>query len=78
MSAGGQDDTLADLPDDRPAAVGRDGERVALKVLRGGLTDEAGWSAMIDGAAPTRELGGEMAWRQRAAAMLAAFYTVAG
>ncbi|HEX8115339.1 MAG TPA: serine/threonine-protein kinase, partial [Kofleriaceae bacterium] len=75
MSAGGQDDTLADVPEDRPAEVGRDGEliagryrivrwlgaggmgrvyealdtelgeRVALKMLRGGLSDEAGWSA---------------------------------
>jgi len=71
MSAGGQDDTLADAPQDRPLEVGRDGEliagryrivrwlgaggmgrvyealdtaldeRVALKVLRGGLTEEA-------------------------------------
>src|SRR4051812_8454387 len=78
MSAGGQDDTLADVAQDRPLEVGRDGERiagryrivrwlgagatgrvyealdielgerVALKVLRGGLTDEAGWSATIE------------------------------
>ncbi|HEX3764108.1 MAG TPA: serine/threonine-protein kinase, partial [Kofleriaceae bacterium] len=71
MSAGGQDDTLADTPEDRPADIGRDGgliagryrivrwlgaggmgrvyealdaeldERIALKVLRGGLTEEA-------------------------------------
>jgi serine/threonine-protein kinase len=125
MPAGGQDDTLADEPEDRPAEVGRDGaliagryrimrwlgaggmgrvyealdteldERVAIKVLRGGLSDEAierfrrevkltrriqhrnvarmfdiGEHAsdkfltmeLIDGAALTRELGGEMAW----------------
>src|SRR5215468_5338324 len=71
MSAGGQDDTLAERPGNRPAEVGRDGEliagryrivrwlgaggmgrvyeafdtelgeRIALKVLRGGLTDDA-------------------------------------
>src|ERR1043165_6525702 len=71
MSAGGQDDPIADVPVDRPAEVSRDGEliagryrsvrwlgaggmgrvyealdteldeRVALKVLRAGLSDEA-------------------------------------